>query len=98
MSKYNNVKILSFDWDEGNKYKNVKNHSVSNKECEELFFNKPIFFFNDIKHSKTENRFLALGNTNAGRLLTIVFTMRNEKLRVISARDMNKKERSSYEK
>jgi uncharacterized protein len=98
MNEFINIKLLSFDWDEGNKYKNVKKHLVSNKESEELFFNKPIFFFKDSRHSKIEKRFLAYGKTNEGRLLIATFTMRGEKLRVISARDMNKKERAIYEK
>lgn len=98
MSGFQNINTLSFDWDGGNKYKNVKKHFVSNKESEELFFNKPVFFFKDNKHSKIEKRLLALGKTNDGRLLSIIFTMRKDKLRIISARDMNKKERGSYEK
>ena len=98
MSKLDFTKISSFDWDKGNKNKNVKKHLVSNRECEELFFNKPIYFFNDYKHSKVEKRYLALGRTNEKRLLIIIFVVRNEKVRVISARDMNKKERERYEK
>lgn len=90
--------IESFDWDSGNLFKNVLGHAVSNKESEEVFFNRPIFFFEDQKHSLAEHRFLALGYSNLNRLLTIIFTIRQSKIRVISARDMHKKERMVYEK
>ena len=89
--------IDSFDWDAGNRVKNVIGHAVSNKESEEAIFNRPVFFFEDEKHSLVEQRFLALGRSNVGRLLTIVFTVRESKIRVISARDMHKKERLVYE-
>jgi hypothetical protein len=98
MNMFDLPKILFFNWDEGNTYKSVKKHGVTNRESEEVFFNKPIFFFQDKKHSQTEKRFLALGKTNRGRLLALIFTLRNDALRVISARSMNKKERSIYEK
>ncbi len=89
--------INSFDWDDGNKSKNETKHSVSNKESEEVFFNKPIFFFTDQKHSKVEPRILVYGRTDGGRCLTLVFTKRVNKIRIISVRDMNKKERKKYE-
>ena len=89
---------LVFDWDKGNIDKNWKRHKVQFKEAEEVFLNKPLKIFLDEKHSKVEKRFLALGITNDKRRLTIVFTFRKEKLRVISARDQNKKERNKYEK
>jgi uncharacterized protein len=90
--------IDSFDWDAGNLVKNVIGHAVSNKESEEVIFNRPVFFFEDEKHSLVEQRFLALGRSNVGRLLTIIFTVRESKIRVISARDMHRKERGTYEK
>ncbi|HEX9817635.1 MAG TPA: BrnT family toxin [Patescibacteria group bacterium] len=98
MKKLDLTKTTSFDWDEGNQIKSEIKHGVSNKEGEEVFFNKPIFFFVDHQHSKTENRFLAYGKTNNQRFLAIVFTIRKAKIRIISARNMNQKERSKYEK
>jgi hypothetical protein len=87
-----------FEWDEGNNLKNWKNHHVATKECEEVFLNLPIILYQDIKHSVREARFIALGKTNNSRRLHIVFTIREMNVRVISARDQNKKERSRYEK
>lgn len=88
--------LTGFDWDEGNSEKNRIRHRVSKTECEEVFFNQPIIVGDDEKHSETEKRWYLLGKTNQGRLLFLVFTKRDELIRVISARDMNKKERRIY--
>lgn len=88
---------LAFDWDEGNQEKNWNKHNVHYREIEEVFFNKPIKIFSDVTHSQTEHRFLAYGKTNTNDLLAVVFTIRDQKLRVISARRQNKKESCIYE-
>ena len=85
-----------FDWDEGNTEKNLK-HGVEFRECEEVFSNPPVKIFDDKKHSRTEMRYVAYGITNKNRKLTVVFTVRRGKIRVISARDQNRKERRVYE-
>lgn len=85
-----------FDWDEGNKEKNWISHQVTSSECEELFFNQPLVVADDVLHSKDENRYYALGQTNAGRLLFILLTIRKKLIRVISAREMSRKERKVY--
>ena len=85
-----------FDWDKGNRDKNLK-HSVQNWECEQIFFNKPLVILDDPKHSLAEDRFAAFGQTDSGRQLVVVYTMRESHVRVISARGMNKKERIFYE-
>jgi uncharacterized DUF497 family protein len=87
-----------FDWDRGNRDKSWKKHKVDYKECEQVFFNDTVKLFHDTKHSQKEERFVALGETDDGRKLCIIFTIRGEKIRVISARDMNRKERNYYEK
>jgi uncharacterized DUF497 family protein len=89
--------IVGFQWDEGNIDKNLIAHNVENWECEQLFFNESVLVLDDPKHSFIEKRWAAFGRTDAGRLLTVVFTRRGELLRVISARDMNRKERAFYE-
>mgnify|MGYP001608841903 CR=1 FL=1 len=89
-------RIGGFDWDEGNIGKNWDKHQVSPFECEEVFFNKPLIAANDEKHTKNEERYVVLGITRRERLLSIIFTIRGNKIRVISARDMNKKERGWY--
>ena len=86
-----------FDWDEGNLLKNWEKHRVSASECEQVFFNRPSVAGIDEKHSGTEKRFYALGVTDSGRKLFIVLTIRRNKIRIISARDMNYKERKVYD-
>lgn len=85
-----------FDWDQGNIDKNWIKHKVSPTECEQIFFNHPLVIQNDTTHSKTEKRFYALGKTDLKRTLFIAFTVRDNLIRVISARDMNRKEREVY--
>lgn len=88
---------VGFDWDEGNREKNWSKHRVRTHECEQMFFNRPIMIWKDSKHSETEERFAALGKTNEGRRLAVVFTIRGGTIRVISAQEQNKKERRAYE-
>ena len=90
-------KCEGFLWDEGNSEKNWIKHKVERLECEEIFFNLPLVISDDIKHSKIEKRFYALGKSKVERFLFISFTIRNNLIRVISARDMNRKERMIYE-
>jgi uncharacterized protein len=86
-----------FEWDEGNSLKNWEKHGVSPGECEQIFFNIPLIPGHDEQHSEQETRFFALGHTDAGRSLFVVFTIRHGRIRVISARNMNRKERKVYE-
>jgi uncharacterized protein len=88
--------LTEFEWDKGNKGKNEVKHAVTNKESEEVFFNQPLIV-EDEHHSQVEQRYAAFGQTESGRLLAISFTVRNNKIRVISARDQSKKERKAYE-
>ncbi len=90
--------IVGFEWDKANILKNWEKHRVSHIECEEIFFNKPLVAGTDEPHSVREARYYALGESDAERPLFIVFTIRNERIRVISARDMSRKERQVYEK
>ena len=85
-----------FDWDDANREKNWHQHKVAWWECEEVFFNQPLYVYPDERHSLKEERFYALGRTNSSGLLFTVFTRRRSKIRVISARDMHKKERKVY--
>lgn len=92
------ARIVGFEWDTGNARKNDK-HGVSMAEAEQVFFNAPLLMLSDAAHSQRELRFHALGQTDAGRLLHISFTLRRagQAIRVISARNMHRKERSVYE-
>jgi len=95
------MRILSecsgFDWDHGNIQKNWIKHNVSPVECEQAFFNETLIIVDDPKHSAAEKRYTAFGRTDTGRLLVMIFTRRDMFLRVISARDMNRRERKFYE-
>lgn len=88
--------IEGFNWDEGNLTKNRLKHNVEKKECEEVFFNKPQIIIDDKIHSVAEKRYKMLGITNKKRKLSIVFTFRGKKIRVIMARDQSKKEKDLY--
>lgn len=92
-------RVVGFDWDAGNTTKSDAKHGVSPAEAEQVFSSYPLFITPDEAHSRAERRFRALGQTMSGRLLTVIFTLRDQdtKIRVISARDMNRKERGLYE-
>jgi uncharacterized protein len=92
-------RISGFEWDAGNARKSESKHGVSMAEAEQVFFNIPLLMLADIAHSSSEQRFHALGTTDDGRRLHIAFTLRQSGtlIRVISARDMHRKERAIYE-
>ena len=90
-------KLLGFDWDKGNILKNWEKHKVKHTEAEEIFGSRPRIMLKDNKHSLSEVRFQILGVTKQRRRLSVIFTIRNQKIRIISARDMNGKEKIQYE-
>ncbi len=90
------AQTTGFDWDAGNAAKVEMRHSVQPAECEQAFFSEPFVVSFDETHSTAEPRWRALGNTAAGRWLFIVFTVRGNLIRVVGARDTNKKERLRY--
>ena len=87
-----------FQWDAGNARKSVARHRVSQAEAEQIFFNEPLLLLDDTRHSQLEPRFHALGVTDDGRRLHITFTVRDKGrlIRIISARDMSRMERTRY--
>ena len=93
------VRITGFEWDRGNARKSEEKHGVSMAEAEQVFFNAPLLMLEDAAHSRQEPRIHALGKSDAGRTLHIAFTLRGDGklIRVISARDMHRKERTIYE-
>ena len=93
------TQVIGFDWDDGNSRKNADKHGVNQSEAEAVFFNEPLLVLEDKKHSHEEHRFHALGQTDDARLVHVTFTLRscNSLIRVISARDMHRKERVAYE-
>ena len=90
-------KLDGFEWDSGNFTKNWRKHKVDYKEGEEVFNNFPLLILLDDKHSSTEKRYHALGQADNKRCLFLAFTIRKNKIRIISARDANKKEKNIYE-
>ena len=89
-------KCTGFDWDDGNQGKNWEKHQVSDGECEQAFFNQPLIAMPDHEHSDEEARILLLGKTDSGRKLFLVCTIRGDLIRVISARNMTRREREVY--
>jgi len=93
------AQISGFDWDDGNSRKSTQKHNVIQSEAEQIFFNRPLLLLDDVTHSQKEARHHALGRTGDGRQLHVTFTLRAKGtlIRVISARDMNRRERDIYE-
>ena len=89
-------RCTGFEWDDGNSGENWKKHRVSDGECEQVFFNAPLVAIPDVGHSQDEERILVLGKTEVGRRLFVVCTVRGDRIRVISAREMTKREREAY--
>jgi uncharacterized DUF497 family protein len=89
---------IGFDWDEWNTSKNWERHRVTPEESESVFFHDPLLLRSDAGHSKHEKRFHVMGETPTGRRLLVVFTVRRKLIRVISARDMSRKENEVYAK
>ena len=89
--------IVGFEWDDGNIHKNETKHGLKWTIIEEVFFNEPLLVVEDFKHSVHECRCVAIGKNNFGDLITVIFTVRKQHIRVISARAMSKKERMIYE-
>ena len=90
-------KCTGFEWDKGILLENWEEHGVTGSECEQIFFNNPQIVAPDLKHSGKEDRYFVLGQTDTGRLLYVVFMIRKTSVRIISARDMSRKERKAYE-
>lgn len=93
------TQIVGFDWDGGNTSKSVEKHSVSQAEAEQVFADSRLLIVEDAKHSEDEARYQAMGRAVDGRLLHVTFTLRNNqtKIRIISARSVNRKERTYHE-
>ena len=91
-------KIKKFEWDKGNIDKSYQKHGLTPNEAEEIFLDEDLGVVKDIKHSEVEERYIAIGKTSGNKILFVIFTIRKSKIRIISARKANKKERSHYEK
>lgn len=90
-------KPIAFEWDSGNQNKNWLKHRVTNEESEEIYFDPHKRILKQVFYQEKEERFILIGKTKKGRLLMVVFTIRGEKVRVISSRDLNRKEKFLHE-
>lgn len=91
-------KVAGFEWDKGNIDKNYKKHGITPNEAEEIFLDEDLGILPDIDHSQNEDRLIALGKTASGKVLFTVFIIRAGRIRIISVRTANQKERRAYEK
>jgi len=96
-SNRDDIEALEFEWHTYKAEINTKKHNVSFDEAKTIFGDKRHLEFPDREHSDEELRYLAIGRSENGRLLTIVFTERGTKLRLISARMAEPWERREYE-
>jgi uncharacterized DUF497 family protein len=92
------AKYIGFDWDSGNVDKSYYKHGIAPNEAEEIFFDSKALIVEDNEHSRNELRYWIIGQTNNKKMLIVVFTIRGKKIRIISARKANKKEKERYEK
>src|ERR1017187_9353853 len=90
------AQCTGFEWDAGNSGKNWESHKVSDRESEEVFDNAPLMFRDDTRHSMLESRYIALGKTDGNRLVSNVFTIRENLIRIISSQDMSRSNRRTY--
>ena len=91
-------RIVGFEWDDGNSRKNFDKHRVDQPEAEQVFLDSRLLMLKDEEHSIHEERFFAYGRTITGRQLVVCFTLRQQAtlVRVISARDMSRREKERY--
>ena len=89
--------LISFEWDDSNQHKSWKKHGIARQEAEQVFMCSPLLVYDDEKHSDVESRYYVLGKTQENKKLFVVFTIRNNKLRIVSARIMSRVERKIYE-
>ena len=88
---------MRFEWDNNKAKSNFNKHGISFEEAVTVFADPYLLFTEDSSHSDREEREWAIGETENGSVLIIIFTMREQKIRIISARKATKKERKRYE-
>lgn len=91
-------KIKGFDWDQGNIDKSYLKHGFTPNQAEEVFTDQGLQVEPDLKYQGVEKRYIGIGRKGDRLILFTVFTLRKNKIRIISTRIANKKERSEYEK
>lgn len=95
---FHRKKKFEFEWDDWNSKKILNKHGFIEEEIESAFFDPEVLFLGiQVEHDFTEDRFGIIAKSKVGIVLFISFTIRRNKIRVISARKANKTERSDYE-
>jgi uncharacterized DUF497 family protein len=91
------LETFSFEWDPGNRAKSVQKHAVTCREAEEVFTERRFVPLGEqVEPPCSEPRYAVLGETVGAKLLFVVFAVRDGKIRAISARTMNRRERKFY--
>lgn len=91
-------KNFQFEWDTGNRVKSFYKHGIDYLEAEDAFNDAALIELGiQISPIVNEDRFGIIAQTNKGKLLFVAFTIRGRKIRIISARHANSKERELYE-
>jgi len=88
---------MEFDWDPSKAQRNLERHGVSFPEAATVFADVLGWTFFDPDHSRDEDRFLTIGTSNTGRLLIVSHTEEDDLVRIISAREVTRRERRDYE-
>lgn len=91
-------RIIGFEWDKWNVDKSYKKYGITPNETEEVFLDEKVTIKKDFEHQEQEERFIAIGKTTENKILFVVFTMRKDKIRIISGRVANKKEKEVYQR
>ncbi|MEK7831569.1 MAG: BrnT family toxin [Acidobacteriota bacterium] len=89
---------MAFEWHSVKAARNLKDHGVTFDEAATVFDDPFAEFLPDLRHATEEDRYICLGTSSAGRLLAVSFTERGDNVRIISAREMEPKERRNYER
>lgn len=88
---------MEFEWDPRKAQTNQQKHGVSFAEAATVFGDDFAITVPDPDHSETEDRFITIGWSNRRRLLMVAHTERNDRIRMISARELTQIERKQYE-
>ena len=88
---------MAFEWHPPKAHSNLEKHGVSFEEAATVFEDPFAEFLPDMRHSVSEDRYICLGTSDQRKFLIIVFTEREDTVRIISAREMTPRERRAYE-
>jgi uncharacterized protein len=88
---------MRFEWDDDKAESNAIKHDITFEEAVTVFADPYLLFTEDIQHSQGEEREWAIGEAENGSIVVVVFTMRDQQVRIISARRATKRECQGYE-